>query len=219
MLAEMRPDVAVVACYPRLIPRALRAIPAHGGINIHPSLLPRWRGPDPLFWTLRQGDGVAGVTVHALTGRYDAGPIYAQRYVPYADGTTEAELDVLLARTGSELALRVISQLCQGRAQAVAQADQNASYAPWPEPDDFELDLQGSARSAFNFARGISQRGHPITITLNGKAHEVRNVLAWWPDDAQPPGALPPDASVVAFSTGQLAAHIVPMPATHTLRP
>src|SRR4051794_24135639 len=75
-LAVLQPEIIVVACYPRLLPDALLGIAPHGGFNLHPSLLPSLRGPDPIFWALRNGLTETGVTAHRLTDRFDAGEIY-----------------------------------------------------------------------------------------------------------------------------------------------
>jgi hypothetical protein len=103
LIESLQPDVIVVACYPRLIPRMIREIPRLGSLNVHPSLLPAHRGPDPLFWIMRDGGDGCGVTVHELSDAFDAGDILAQQAVPYPDGSRERELELLLASVGAEL--------------------------------------------------------------------------------------------------------------------
>lgn len=164
LLSSLQPDVLAVACYPTRIPSRTTALARLGALNVHPSLLPEGRGPDPLFWTLRRGDGRAGATIHALADRFDAGPIYAQRAIDYPDGTTEPELDAMLAQAGGSLLVETISALASGTAVAAPQDERQASYQSWPSEGDYTIGADGSARAAFNFIRGIAGRRSPVTI-------------------------------------------------------
>lgn len=179
LLFSLQPDVLAVACYPTRIPSRTTALARLGALNVHPSLLPEGRGPDPLFWTLRRGDGRTGVTVHALGGRFDAGPIYAQRAITYPDGTTEPELDAMLAQAGGLLLVETITALASGSAVAVPQDEQLASYQSWPTEDDYTIDADGSARVAFNFIRGIAGRGNPVMIATPNEPVVVAEALSY----------------------------------------
>src|SRR5690606_35871892 len=111
MLGELRPDLIVVACFPKLLPGRLLARARHGGINLHPSLLPALRGPDPLFWTFRQALSETGVTLHELTDQFDAGPIVARARRDVPDGIRAPDLEHDLAVKGADLLLEVITSL------------------------------------------------------------------------------------------------------------
>ena len=78
LLARLRPDVICVACFPRLLPVSILALPRLGALNLHPSLLPSYRGPAPLFWVFHDGLERAGVTLHVMDAGADTGPIVAQ---------------------------------------------------------------------------------------------------------------------------------------------
>ncbi|MEZ4522908.1 MAG: formyltransferase family protein [Thermomicrobiales bacterium] len=160
-LGEVDADLVVVACYHQLLPERLYASRRYGGINVHPSLLPDKRGPDPLFWVFRNGDRRAGSTVHRLTGTFDAGPILDQQTLDVTDGITETELESRLAALGASQLIGVITRLSSGDVEEHLQNDRRATWAPHPGDGDFRLDRTGPARQAFNFARGIQGAGIP----------------------------------------------------------
>src|SRR5690606_18815044 len=113
-LAGVDADALVVACYDRLIPAAIYGRLPLGGLNLHPSLLPDKRGPDPLFWVFHAGDELAGVTVHQLSDEFDAGGILAQQSLPMPDGISEDELDARLADIGAGLLVECLDGLMRG---------------------------------------------------------------------------------------------------------
>jgi methionyl-tRNA formyltransferase len=125
------PDVLVVACFPRLVPRAVWSR-ARLAVNVHPSLLPDNRGPAPLYWTFRLGQRRTGVTVHLLADRADAGDILAQREVHIPDGMAEAELELQLARLGGELLVQVLRDFERDRLRPLPQDESRATSHPWP---------------------------------------------------------------------------------------
>ena len=90
LLRSYEPDVALCASFPARIPDEALAAPRHGILNVHPSLLPRYRGPNPLGWAIRNGDPEIGITVHRMTSEMDSGPIYAQSAVPVPDDADPA---------------------------------------------------------------------------------------------------------------------------------
>ncbi len=163
-IQELNPDVLVVACFDRLIPEGLyRSLP-YGGLNLHPSLLPDMRGPDPLFWTFHAGKEITGATVHRLTGRFDAGPIVAQASLELEDGVTEDELDARLARLGGRLLVETLEDHLAGMATDRPQNESIASWVPHPDDEDWVIDKSWPARRAFNFVRGLAGRNHPIIV-------------------------------------------------------
>ena len=164
LVSSLAPDVIAIACYPTRIPPQTAAIARLGALNVHPSRLPAGRGPDPLFWTLRRGDGQAAVTVHALDVQMDAGPIYLQRDLEYPDGTTESELNDLLATAGGALLVETIAGLATNALFPTAQDETRATYQTWPTAGDFVIDTTLSARAAYNFIRGVAGRYVPVTI-------------------------------------------------------
>jgi methionyl-tRNA formyltransferase len=174
-------------------------------LNVHPSLLPDKRGPDPLFWTLRDGSGAAGVTVHRLSERFDAGPILAREGFTYRDGTTEPELEHDAAQVGAGLLLRALDHLEAGTAEWEVQEESLATYAPWPEPEDYVIDTLRPARAAYNFLHGVAGRGEALFIRDGSTLWRVIDVLGYQLDEPES-RALAPDAFAIRFEDGYLVA-------------
>ncbi len=204
-LSSVEADLLVVACYNRLIPARIYSQRRYGGINIHPSLLPDKRGPDPLFWVFRDDNRKVGTTIHRLTHRFDAGEILGQISTEKPDGIGENELDTQLAMLGSRLLLHVIHGLTSGNIHPVAQEERRATYAPHPEPTDYHVAPALTARGAFNFVRGIEGRGHPITIDVDGRLRRVQQVHRWTLD-TECPVEVEEGATPIRFSDGWLVA-------------
>jgi methionyl-tRNA formyltransferase len=179
-LAELAPDVACVACWPRRIPPALLSLPAHGFINLHPSLLPAYRGPEPLFWTLRDG-ARAGVTLHRMDAEFDTGPIAAQAAVDLPDGVSIDEAELRCAEVGGRLLVDMLARLERGALALHPQPPGARSYGT-PGPGDFALDAAWSARRAFNFVRGAAAWGQPFTLAAGGELLRLADARSFHPD-------------------------------------
>jgi methionyl-tRNA formyltransferase len=108
-LDAIRPDLILIACFPWLLPRNLFQQAQWLAVNIHPSLLPAHRGPDPLFWTFHDGEAFTGVSIHHLNEQFDSGPILLQQKIDVAAGTTYKELERETSAAGCELLYRLIS--------------------------------------------------------------------------------------------------------------
>ncbi|MBT5875145.1 MAG: hypothetical protein HOH43_17130, partial [Candidatus Latescibacteria bacterium] len=100
ILASFAADFFCVSCFPWRIPPKLLALPSQSALNVHPSLLPANRGPDPLFWVFRNGDVETGVTVHSMNDVFDGGDIVMHQAIPVENGITEASLRRLCADAG-----------------------------------------------------------------------------------------------------------------------
>jgi methionyl-tRNA formyltransferase len=125
-----RPDSICIAMFPRRISQEITTLAPLGAINVHPSLLPRHRGPLPLFWTYHADDRMAGVTVHHTSQVFDAGDIIMQESVPLPRGYPVAKLDEDLARRGAFLLRSAAQALACGWAPRVVQDERAATYAP-----------------------------------------------------------------------------------------
>jgi methionyl-tRNA formyltransferase len=187
-IQELAPAVIVVACFPWLLPRSLRNLPPLGCLNVHPSLLPVGRGPEPIFWTFRRGDDRTGTTIHRLTGRFDAGPIVRRRAIAVPDGIRAPALEQQLAELGGELLVAALGDLVAGPSalHPRRQDERNATSAPFPTDDDLTVPTTRSARWAFNFVRGVAPLGHPLTLIVNSSEERwpIRDALAWEPAGA-----------------------------------
>jgi methionyl-tRNA formyltransferase len=182
LLDTMRADVACVACWPWRIPGAVLARFPLGVLNVHPSLLPLHRGPAPLFWTLRHGDATAGVTVHLMDEALDTGPIALQREIALADGLTGSELEDRCATVGGGLLAEAVRGLSSGQFRPQPQTSGDGSYEPWPQPSDFVITPERSARWAFNFVRGAAYWGGPLVLDCEGARFTVREALGYDPE-------------------------------------
>lgn len=165
-LRALAADVAVVACFTRRIPAALLAIPRHGFLNLHPSLLPDYRGPVPLFWQLRDG-APTGVTVHYMDDGFDTGDIVAQKALPLPDGSAGAESESTLMLAGVDLLRDILAELSRGVINRRPQPS-GGSAQSFPQPGDFVLSTTWPARRAFNFMRGTAHFGVPYPVALAG---------------------------------------------------
>jgi len=181
MVSSLRPDVACVACFPRRIPAALLALPKHGFLNLHPSLLPLYRGPEPLFWTFRDGGGSTGVTLHFMDERLDTGDIAAQAPLDLPDGISRTEAERLCAALGGQLVVEVVQALELGTLARHRQPEAG-TYYPSPTPDDFTIDTAWPARRAFNFMRGTAEWGRAYALQIDGRRLSLRSALSYSAD-------------------------------------
>src|SRR5438874_11896354 len=127
-LRAYQPDLVVMASFDQILASDTLAVPSRGWLNIHPSLLPRHRGPEPIYWTIANGDREAGITVHLTEPRIDAGPILAQRAVDVLDGDTAGSLSKRLVAEGLSALDETLYGLSSGRAKPVANEFEAASY-------------------------------------------------------------------------------------------
>jgi methionyl-tRNA formyltransferase len=147
-LEQWAPDLIVVVAYGRILPREVLDLPPHGCVNVHYSLLPKYRGAAPVPWAILNGESVTGVTTIALVERMDAGPILMQERVEIAPRETTASLTSKLVPLGSRLLLETIAALKEGRLEPRPQSEDEASYAPMLKKEDGRIDWARSA--AFN---------------------------------------------------------------------
>jgi methionyl-tRNA formyltransferase len=179
-LRAPRPDLVLVACFPHRLPAELTGWARGGCLNLHPSLLPRYRGPAPLFWQLRAGETATGVTLHRVSARLDGGDLVARRRVPLPEGASGPEHEGLLGEEGAALFLEALTAAADGVLAARPQDEARASYQPAPGPADFEVPTTWSARRAYSFIRGTGDWGHPHTVVGPGGPWRVRAATGWW---------------------------------------
>jgi methionyl-tRNA formyltransferase len=155
-LAQWAPDALVVIAYGLILPPAVLSLPRLGCINVHASLLPRWRGAAPIQHAILAGDTETGVSIMQMQAGLDTGPVLAVRRVPLAATVTAALLHEQLALLGAELLLPTLAALEAGSARAQAQPEQGVTFAPkigkQQAQIDFGLDAPYIARQvrAFN---------------------------------------------------------------------
>jgi len=160
-LAALQPDAIAVACFPRLLPPALLALPRLGAFNVHPSLLPRYRGPEPLFWVFHDGLEHAGVTIHQMDPGADTGSIAAQSPISLPDGISYSQAQRVCAEVGGRLLVNVLRDAEGGRLVLQPQRDADTSSAPIPTADDLIIGPDWSKRRAANFTAGLAEWDEP----------------------------------------------------------
>ncbi len=201
-----RPDALVVAAYGQIIPAALLDGPRHGGINLHGSLLPRWRGAAPVAAAILAGDAVTGVSIMRMDAGLDTGPVYASREAAIAADETAPALTGRLSSLGAELLLEVVRAVGSGAAVAVAQDESHATYAPRLRREDGIVDWTTIGAVELDRRVRALQPWPGVVAPLGGQQVKVlagTSVPAV--DDGPAPGevfAVVGDAADVATSAG-----------------
>lgn len=151
-LEGMQPDLCVTAAYGNMLPQRFLDLPRHGTLNIHPSLLPRYRGAAPVNRALEAGDPVTGVSLAFTVRACDAGPVLAQQQLPLTGDEQAPELLRTLLAAGTELLVRSLPQVWSGAAAgaAVPQDDAAATHAAKMQKEDVWLDFSRSADELHN---------------------------------------------------------------------
>ena len=144
-LRALDPDLAVVAAYGRIFPRALLELPAGGCLNVHASLLPAWRGASPIQAAIANGDSVTGVTTMVMEEGLDTGPILLREEVAIGPRETAGELTPRLAAAGARLLVRTLDGLERGEVAPRPQCDARATHAPMLRADDGVVDWNREA--------------------------------------------------------------------------
>jgi len=201
----MEPDMILVSCYEHRLADELLAMSPLGAFNIHPSLLPAFRGPVPLFWQFRVGIDHFGLSLHRMTGQLDAGPVICRQSVQMPDGVTMAEATLRLASQTKSLlenALPLISRQLRGE----EQNEVDASYQTFPQQEDFEVSTAWPARRIFNFMRATAHMGQIYRCQYNGMDLRLRHALTYSADGISD-GSVDPEITIeIACSPGTLVA-------------
>ena len=177
-LKALKPDVCAVVAYGRILPQRVLDVPTRGCINIHASLLPRYRGSAPYQWAVLDGLEETGVTAMYLCREMDAGDIIDTVRTPIGENETAGELLDRLAQLGAGLLSRTLARFAAGEVPAVPQDPALVSYAPMLDKTMCPIDWNKTARQVHNHVRGL----HPwpvATMELGSKkfkVHETRVV-------------------------------------------
>ncbi len=179
-LGNYSPDMLCVACFSLYIPRVILDMPRYGCLNLHPSRLPANRGPDPLFWTLREGKHQTGVTIHYMDEGMDTGDIVAQTIIDIPDGIRYKQLETQCAVQGGYLLAQAVWDIYRGLATSFPQDEAKSEYRPLPSHEDFVVHVnEWSARHVYNFVHGIATSEEPITLIVDNKKIYVRDATSY----------------------------------------
>ena len=155
-LRALNPDLIVVVAYGKLLPKSVLDIPKYGCVNVHGSILPKWRGAAPIQWTVLSGDEYGGVTTMYMNEGLDTGDIILTRKVKVGENETSGELFDRLCIDGAELLSETINQIEAGTAPRIPQNNDEATYASMLSKEISEIDFSKSASEVHNKVRGLS---------------------------------------------------------------
>jgi methionyl-tRNA formyltransferase len=202
-LAAAHPDVAAAACFPWRLPPDVLSIPPLGVLNVHPSLLPLGRGPEPVFWTLRRGERETGVTVHLMDHGLDTGPVLGQERTIVPEGIAAPELELELMAAGGRLLASLLPRFARGEVAPRPQRHEMATAAPVPATADWLMPSTLPAGWAWQFARAVAPLGGPLAAVAGGRVIPVRDAVAHEPWQR-------PDATVIEHDDGTVTVRYSP---------
>lgn len=202
-LETIAPDAIVVVAYGRIIPSWMLNLPRLGCINLHASLLPKYRGAAPIQWAVAMGETVTGNSTMLLEEGLDTGPILLQQEIPIAPGQTSAELFDVLAKAGAPLVVETLAGLDNGTIAPKRQDDSRSTLAPILTREDGRIDFaKYTARELWNRWRGFQPWPGAYT-SLDGKKLIVHRMLIAHKSDAAEPGLIEVAGDVVLAACAQ----------------
>jgi methionyl-tRNA formyltransferase len=187
-LQALKPDLLVVAAYGQILSRDVLAVPPHGGINIHASLLPKYRGAAPIAWAIYHGETRTGVTIIRMSVSLDAGDMLAQEAIDIGPDETAGEVEARLAPLGAKLAVQVIEQIENGTAQGRKQDLSQVTKAPKLKKENGLIDWGRTPQQVSNQIRAMQpwptaytflhRQGQPPIRVIINQTGEMRRMRA-----------------------------------------
>ncbi len=182
-------DAIIVVGYGRIIPQWMIDLPRLGNLNLHASLLPKYRGAAPIQWAIANGESVTGVTTMRIDSGLDTGDILMQREIPIAAEDTAETLGPELAAIGADLMVETLRGLKNGQVRSIPQDHSQATLAPILKKEDGRMDFARGAEELFNRLRGFQPWPGAFT-TFNGKTLQVRRAQPLQPALKLDPGEI-----------------------------
>lgn len=165
-LKELKPDLVCVTAYGKILPKDVLDLPPHGCINVHASLLPKYRGAAPINWALVRGETVTGITTMLMDEGMDTGDMLLKQELSITEDDDAGIISEKLSQMGGDLLLETISQLKQGVLEPEKQDESQATFAPMLKKSDGEIDWRKTAIEIHNLIRGMNP--WPGTFTKLG---------------------------------------------------
>jgi methionyl-tRNA formyltransferase len=201
-VAALRPDLGVVAAYGRILPDALLGVPRLGMINVHASLLPKYRGAAPVHRAVMAGDEVTGVTIMRVVAELDAGPMLTAATRSIAPDETSVDVERGLADAGAGLLLDVVDRMSHGQVVETPQDDARATYAPKLLKTESPIDWSLAAGTIHNRVRGL-QPWPMASTTIDGARIVIhRTSVSDVRTDARPGTVIEAGGDVLAVAAG-----------------
>jgi len=188
-LVELAPDLIITAAYGQIVPKSILDLPTDKCINIHGSLLPKYRGGAPIQRAIMAGDQETGITIMYMAEKMDAGDMLAQVVVPIGLDDTQGTMFAKLAEAGAELLLKMLPSFFQHELNAQAQDQTEVTYAPIIKRADCKIDWAQDAQTIFNQVRGLTP--NPATfISLGGEQIKLFQVEIVAQETNEEPGTI-----------------------------
>ena len=199
-LSDLNPDAIIVVGYGRIIPQWMLDLPPLGNINLHASLLPKYRGAAPIQWAIARGENVTGVTTMKIDAGLDTGDILLQQEIPIAPDDTAETLSPKLAAVGADLTVATLASLRGGTIQPRKQDNSKATLAPILKKEDGRIDFSRTATEILNRLRGF-QPWPGAYSQFRSKNLQIRQATAL--DQAAPPAELRVDGTHLFVGCGE----------------
>ena len=204
-LAELRADVIVVVGYGQILPQAIIDLPRLGVVNVHASLLPRWRGAAPIHRAIMAGDDETGVMVMKMDAGLDTGDVAMAERMAITDAMTAGDLNDALARLGGELMARAIGALECGKLHLTRQSEQGVTYAAKIEKAEARINWNGSVRVVLRHIHGLSPfPGAWCEIPIDGEPVRVKILRGVIIEGLGAPGEVLDEHLSIACQSGAL---------------
>lgn len=211
-ISKYEPHFMWVSCFPFILPEKIWRLAKIAAINLHPSLLPKYRGPNPVFWQLRQGEPSTGITLHVINSLVDGGDILLQKNMPLKNGIRDRAIKTMIGEQGARLFIETLRLYQKKALHATPQDPALASYMGSPKTEDFELRTTWSAQHALNFMRGTEEWKTPYTVIIGGKKLRLESAIAYSPaGDMEEDYRIDEDRVFVRFAHGVLQAYSGPV--------
>jgi len=196
-IAEYRPDFLVVVAYGHILPGRILEVPVYGAVNLHASLLPKYRGPAPIQWAIINGESETGVTTMLMDTGLDTGDILLSSKTPIEPEDTAGTLHDRLARMGEGLLKQTLEGMKAGTLEPVPQNQAEASYAPLLKKSDGRIDWSAPAEAIARKIRGMNP--WPLAHTYFGDKR-----LNIYKAELRPPDSDAPPGTVISGFSGEL---------------
>jgi methionyl-tRNA formyltransferase len=209
-ISALRADLGVVAAYGRILPEALLQIPRLGMVNVHASLLPKYRGAAPIHRAVINGETETGVTIMRVVQELDAGPMLATVRRPIASDATSADVERDLAEVGARLLVETVERMATGPVTETPQDDARATFAPKIAKTDSPIDWNMPAARIHNLVRGLQPWPMASTIIEGTRCLLHRTTIAGDPCNSGPGVVLSAEGDAIVVAAGeQTAIHIL----------
>ena len=173
VLRALQPELIVVAAFGQFLSKEILELPKYGCINVHASLLPKYRGAAPIQYAIIKGEKESGVTIMQMDIGMDTGAMLAKVVVPISENMTMGELHDALRAEGAKLLLTTIEAIASGKAEAIPQKDAEATYATLLDRSMEHIDWSKSAQEVHNLIRGFNPAPSTFTKLPNGKSLKI----------------------------------------------